>query len=99
MYLDHPKLTATNSESEPDRLERLNRVYGYAIAMADADKDASCIGRLAQLHDHKGTLIVVWNVAPNGAQKQYFSAAWSSLLGDGTTNVEHEVKSRIPTSA
>jgi hypothetical protein len=96
MYLDHPKLTATNSESEPDRLERLNRVYGYAIALADVAGDAACIGRLAQIHDHKGTLIVVWNVAPTEQQKGYFVTAWLSLLGDGTTSVEHEVKSRIP---
>jgi hypothetical protein len=96
MYLDHPKLTATNSESEPDRLERLNRVYGYAIALADIAQDKVCIGRLAQLHDHKGTLIVVWNVAPNEQQKAYFVTAWMSLLGDGTTAVEHEVRPLIP---
>ena len=35
MYLDHPKISATNSNTEPDRIERLNRVYGYALAVAD----------------------------------------------------------------
>ena len=36
MFLDHPTLTATNSVTEPDRIERLTRVYGYAVALADA---------------------------------------------------------------
>ena len=34
MFLDHPTITATNSFTEPDRLERLARVYGYAVALA-----------------------------------------------------------------
>ena len=37
MFLDHPTITATNSQTEPDRIERLDRVYGYAMALADAD--------------------------------------------------------------
>ncbi|MDB5749153.1 MAG: hypothetical protein JWP72_4001, partial [Massilia sp.] len=32
MFLDHPSITATDSQSEPERIERLNRVYGYALA-------------------------------------------------------------------
>ena len=57
MYLDHAKISATHSETEPDRLERLYRVYGYAIAMADVDGNTECIVKLAKLHDHKGTLM------------------------------------------
>jgi hypothetical protein len=41
MFLDHPTITATNSVTEPDRIERLNRVYGYAMALADS---AACAG-------------------------------------------------------
>ena len=36
MFLDHPSITATNSALEPDRIERLNRVYGHAMALADS---------------------------------------------------------------
>ena len=32
MFLDHPTMTATNAVAEPDRLERLQRAYGYAMA-------------------------------------------------------------------
>lgn len=92
MYLDHPKITATRSDTEPDRLERLNRVYGYAIGLADGSGDTTCITKLDRLHDHKGNLIVVWNEEPSEAQKNYFVRAWQSKVGDGTTHVEHEVR-------
>jgi hypothetical protein len=31
MFLDHPTITATNSQTGPDRIERLDRVHGYAF--------------------------------------------------------------------
>jgi hypothetical protein len=90
MFLDHPAISATNSQTEPDRIERLNRVYGYAMALADHDGCARFVEKLTQLHDHKGTLIVFWNEAPNEAEKSYWTRAWASKIGDGTTHVEHE---------
>jgi hypothetical protein len=92
MYLDHPKITATNGDAEPDRLERLNRVYGYAIGLADQASNADCIVKISQIHDHKGTLIIVWNATPSAAEKEFFVKAWMSLIGDRTANVEHEVQ-------
>jgi hypothetical protein len=92
MYLDHPKITATSSATEPDRIERLNRVYGYAIGLADHQGNTECITKLARLHDHKGSLIVLWLAAPTEEEKQFFSRAWASQVGDGTTTVEHEIQ-------
>lgn len=92
MYLDHPKITATKSDTEPDRIERLNRIYGYAIGLADIAGDEECITKLSRLHDHKGNLIVVWNEEPTEIQKGFFTKAWMSQVGDGTTNVEHEIQ-------
>ena len=92
MFLDHPTITATNSQTEPDRIERLSRVYGYVVALADAHgMHDGFIEKFAQLHDHKGTLIVFWHDAPSEAEKQYFVQAWASKVGDGSTNVEHEI--------
>ena len=54
MFLDHATITATNSFTEPDRLERLTRVYGYAVAMADMAGNGDFIHKVAQIHDHKG---------------------------------------------
>lgn len=92
MYLDHPRISATNSNTEPDRIERLNRVYGYAVGLADAAGDEGFLAKLAQLHDHKGKLIVVWFEPPSTAQKNFFVAAWKSKVGDESTVVEHEVR-------
>lgn len=91
MFLDHPTITATNSATEPDRIERLSRVYGYAAALADVSAvGEGFIEKFTQLHDHKGTLIVFWGVAPTEAEKEIFVRAWASKIGDGSTNVEHE---------
>jgi len=90
MFLDHPTITATNSMTEPDRIERLARVYGYAMALADDAGNTGFVGKLKQLHDHKGTLVVFWKEAPSEVERDYFTRAWSSKVGDGTANVEHE---------
>ncbi|NRR28765.1 hypothetical protein HSX11_01070 [Oxalobacteraceae bacterium] len=91
MFLDHPTITATNSFTEPDRIERLTRVYGYVMALADAAGDSHLVEKFTQLHDHKGTLIVFWHDAPTETEKSYFVQAWSSKIGDGSSNVEHEI--------
>ncbi|MBW8898333.1 MAG: hypothetical protein JF619_09535 [Massilia sp.] len=91
MFLDHPTITATNSLTEPDRIERLTRVYGYAMALADQDDNARFVEKFSQIHDHKGTLIVFWTEAPSEQEKTYFLKAWQSRVGDGSSNVEHEI--------
>ncbi|HEY0061897.1 MAG TPA: hypothetical protein VGC21_07235 [Telluria sp.] len=92
MFLDHPTLTATNSLTEPDRIERLTRVYGYVVALADlAGMGTGFIEKFTQLHDHKGTLIVFWNDAPSDTEREFFRRAWASKVGDGSDNVEHEI--------
>ena len=91
MFLDHPTMTATNSQTEPDRLERLSRVYGYVMALADLHASARFIEKVTQIHDHKGTLIVFWGEAPSETEKDYFVQAWASKIGDGSDHVEHEL--------
>ena len=49
------------------------------------------IEKFSQIHDHKGTLIVFWHDVPTDEEKNYFTAAWASKMGDGSTNVEHEI--------
>lgn len=92
MYLDHPKISATNSNTEPDRIERLNRVYGYAVALADCAGNKTFLGKSSHLHDHKGTLMVVWYEEPTEEEKGFFASAWNSKVGDETSHVEHEVR-------
>lgn len=99
MFLDHAKISATHSETEPDRIERLNRVYGYAMALADADGNEACITKLAKLHDHKGTLMALWHEAPTEIERIYFMKAWKSKIGDESTQVEHALMLQEPVSA
>ena len=51
MFLDHPTITATNSLTEPDRLERLSRVYGYVMALAGGSACDRFIEKVTQIHD------------------------------------------------
>ena len=90
MFLDHPSITATNSQNEPGRIERLNRVYGYALALADSAGDDVFLDKLTQLHDHKDTLIVFWNDTPGEPERAIFARAWASKVGARTASVEHE---------
>ncbi len=92
MFLDHPTITATSASTEPDRIERLNRIYGFVVALADQAGNPGFISRIEQIHDHKGTLMVVWRVPPSIAEKRYFKTAWASRLGDSSARVEHEIK-------
>lgn len=91
MFLDHPTITATSATSEPDRIERLNRIYGYVVGLADQGRNPDFITKIKQIHDHKGTLMVVWHVAPTAVEKSYFKKAWGSKLGDSSNLIEHEI--------
>jgi hypothetical protein len=90
MFLDHPTISATDSQTEPDRIERLGRVYGYAMALADVDGNAGFAAKLTQVHDHKDTLIVFWHAPPNEAEQAYWARARASKIGGGTVSVVHE---------
>ncbi|SNS33133.1 hypothetical protein SAMN06265795_102248 [Noviherbaspirillum humi] len=92
MYLNHPAITATNSSTEPDRLERLNRVYGYAVGLADAAGNGGFLGKIRHIHDHKGRLLVAWYEQPSEEEKAYFLRAWQSKVGDESAEVEHSIE-------
>jgi len=91
MYLDHPTISAINSDTEPDRLERLNRVYGYVIGQADITDNKTCITKIANLHDNKGTLFVSWRAQPTDQERTYFARAWRSRIGDESLNIVHQL--------
>ncbi|WP_374518204.1 hypothetical protein [Undibacterium squillarum] len=94
MFLDIPKISATNSETEPDRLERLSRVYGYAAALSDMDGNSDFCAKVAKLHDHKGNLVVIWYEQPTARELTYFLRAWQSRMGDESSNIEHALMLR-----
>ena len=60
------KLTATNQDLEPDRIERLNNVLDNAF-------DGS---KVVSMHDHKGSLVVTWDYQPTTAELKLIKDAW-----------------------
>jgi hypothetical protein len=54
------------------------------------DGNPGFVEKLTQIHDHKGTLIVFWHEPPTEAERDYWTRAWSSRVGDGTAAVVHE---------
>jgi len=85
------KFSATKEETEPNRLERLHEIWGYAYALSEKNESNSVIESVVGLHDHKGVLTVTWKNNPSDGQKAIFTSAWGSALGDCADNVEHEV--------
>ena len=80
-----------NGDTEPDRLERLQRVYGYVIGQADISDNNTCITKIANLHDNKGTLYVSWRVQPTDQERTFFARAWRSQIGDESLNIIHQL--------
>jgi hypothetical protein len=60
------------------------------MALADLDGNPAFVEKLTQIHDHKGTLIVFWHEPPTDVERNYWTRAWASRVGDGTTAVVHE---------
>lgn len=90
MYLDNIKITAY--DDDPKRIFRLERVIGYTQALADHYKNDSLLDKVSKLHDYKGTMVISWKEQPTEGEKEIFVKAWGSRIGDGSNNVEHEIK-------
>lgn len=90
VYLEHVQITAHRAEQEPERLIRLQRVLGYVFALAEHYGNDALLEKLDGLNDHKGHLSVIWRRPPTSGEKDFFRAAWMSLIGDGSDHVEHQ---------
>jgi len=88
---DSPKFTAYNQATEPFRIDRLRTVWGYVVGLADHYGNAELPNKIVGLHDHKGILTVRWKVDGTAGEKEFFSRAWKSGIGDFCDNVEHEM--------
>jgi len=90
------KITAyREDEGEQWRINRLERVVGYVAALANCYNYKSLLGKIYHLHDHKGSLSVIWNNAPRSKELLFFKQAWLSEIGDGCDNVEHSIKKEV----
>lgn len=94
MDLDAITVTAHRSETEPFRLNRLERVLGFVCALGECIGQGDVLSKISKVHDHKGVLTVFWKSPPSPMEKELFSRAWSSKIGDLSTSVEHEIISQ-----
>jgi hypothetical protein len=87
MYNDEIELSAYDGAES--RMTRMQRVIGYASALADHYGNRDLLSKIKGLEDHKGTLTVTWGRAPTDGEKEILVRAWNSRIGDGADNVEH----------
>ena len=88
MYHDQIKIDC--SDSPEWRLPRIQRVIGYACALANHYGNDTLLDKVESLYDHEGTLTVGWKREPSEGEKEFFTKAWDSMIGDGCDNVEHQ---------
>ncbi len=88
---DHIELISTTEKDKDGRIERLNRVLGYAAALADAQNNKLVFVKVVSLEDSRGNLTVTWNRKPTEAEKNIFLKSWESRVGDGGDSVLHKV--------
>jgi hypothetical protein len=96
MYSLNIIIEANREDSEPWRLSRIQRVVGYAQALAELKGqvvDEEFFRKIYSIFDFKGFLTVVWNIEPTQEEKDWLQKAWeSSVTGYETTEIEHEIK-------
>ncbi len=80
-------------EGEHWRIYRINRIVGYAQALADIDNNENFFDKIKSIYDYKGELTVSWQSEPSDNEKDYFQKAWSSVVAGYEGNlVEHELE-------
>jgi hypothetical protein len=85
-------IEANREDEEPWRLNRIQRVIGYAQALADINNQAEFHSKIYSILDYKGFLTVVWKSEPTDQEKEWIKKAWDSSVADYENNVEHFVK-------
>jgi len=75
--------SATNSQTEPSRIERLKEVLAiYTTKISTIN--------FYQLHDHKGELTVYWSTIPSNDERSTIELTWEEQ-NELRENVVHEV--------
>ena len=84
-----------SAEEEKGRRCRLLQVLEYVQCLSDRSGDNNTLSKVKSLHDHKGELTVTWCAEPEGPEKEFFSTAWKSPIGDGSMDVKHELYEEV----
>lgn len=76
--------------SEPHRVQRLERVVGFVRAMALHYGNDDLFDKVISLDDKKGDLKVCWRAVPKPGEMEFFNRAWrDGFTGDGGGRIDH----------
>lgn len=92
MYSLNIIIEANREDEEPWRLNRIQRVVGYAQALADINNQEQFHTKIYSFLDYKGLLSVVWKSEPTDQEKEWIQKAWDSSVAGYEYSVEHMVK-------
>jgi hypothetical protein len=95
MYSLNIIIAANREDEQPWRLNRIQRVIGYAQALADIKSqviDEEFYRKIYSIYDNKGIPTVIWNVEPSEEEKNWIQKAWdSSVTGYDTEPIIHDI--------
>ena len=93
MYPYKIEIDANRSDNgEHWRIYRINRIIGYAQALADADNNEKYFDKIESIYEYKGTLTINWKIEPTINEKNYLQIAWGSIVAGYEGNqIEHEI--------
>ena len=81
-----PIFTATNSKTEPFRIDRLKYVYMFL----SNSLNESNLKRIDELNDHKGFLTVYWNDVPSESEIEIVEESWEAQ-NELSSNIKHSI--------
>jgi len=84
-----PKLTASNAELEPWRIQRLKRIVGELNSFVYNHYKLNLMNKLLCLHDDNGTLKITWSSDPTLAERTVVREVWSETAQSEDYRVHH----------
>lgn len=81
-----------NNEDYNWRIYRIQRIVGYAQALAELDNNEDYCSKIDSFDDYKGDMTVTWKTEPTEKEKDYLQKAWASVVAGFEGNlIEHEM--------
>jgi hypothetical protein len=94
MYPYKIEIDGSRYDGNPDfRIYRIQRIVGYAQALAELDNNEEFCSKIKSIYDYKGDLTIAWISEPTEAEKGYLQKAWGSVVACCEGNqIEHEIE-------
>lgn len=84
-----PKLSASNSDAEPWRIQRLNQIVGKLNSFSYNRYKYDLLAKLKQLHDENDALQITWSSKPSAAERAVTAHLWTEVSESESALVSH----------